>query len=110
MTNTSHDKRGDGFLPERVNDLCADAGPYPRSPERWQTMDRIGLIEAARKWADQNMAIHDQRTDLARSQRDAAFYRADALYEFAAHIEDGNFDAARPSPPTEANSTEGGEG
>lgn len=64
-------------------------------PERWQRMDRTGLIETARAWADRNMVEHDTRTDLAQSMRDAAFYRADALYEFAAHIEDGNFDAVR---------------
>ena len=77
-------------------------GP-PQLPKRWQPMDRTGLIEAARAWADQNMEIHDKRTDLAQSLRAAAFYRADALYEFAAHIEDGFFDAARPAqpPPTE---------
>jgi hypothetical protein len=44
------------------------------------------------------MAIHDAKDGLAKSLKDAAFYRADALYEFAAEIEGGSFDA--DSPPT----------
>lgn len=70
--------------------------------ERWQKMDRTGLVATARAWADRQMVEHDTRTDLAQSVRDAAFYRADALYEFAAHIEDGNFDAVRPADGAEA--------
>lgn len=66
-------------------------------PERWQRMDRAGLIETARAWADRQMVIHDAKDGTAQSLKDAAFYRADALYEFADHIEDGNFDAVRPA-------------
>lgn len=77
--------------------LAGQTKGEPEAPQRWQRMDRTGLIETARAWADRQMVEHDTRTDLAQSLRDAAFYRADALYEFAAHIEDGNFDAVRPA-------------
>ena len=68
-------------------------------PERWQTMNRAGMIETFRAWADAQMKRHDDKTTiLAQSQRDAAFHSAIALYEVASEIEDGRFDAVKVVP------------
>lgn len=77
---------------------CADASALapPASP-RWMVQDKGGMIATFREWADNQMAIHDHGHGImANSLRDAAFYRADALYEVAAAIEDGRFDPERP--------------
>ncbi|MBI1682328.1 Lar family restriction alleviation protein [Caulobacter hibisci] len=72
-------------------------GGSTADPQRWVTMDRQGMIETFRGWADVLMVIHDSKvTTTAQSERDKAFWRADALYEAAAEIEEGAFDPVRP--------------
>lgn len=87
----AHLEERDAILQQAVHDRCEE-----------RDTARAGIAElpvTARAWADRQMAIHDAKDGQAQSLKDAAFYRADALYEFAAHIED-LASAAQPAAPS----------
>lgn len=64
--------------------------------DRWMTLNRAGMIETFREWADNQMKRHDDPST-PQGLRDAAFWQAMALYEVAETIEAGEFDPVRPA-------------